>query len=391
MPPVRRPSALLLAAAHALNDGYGGFLAALLPLLIDRLGISLALAGLLSSVRATASSLAQPVVGEVADRIGPRWLVLAGPAITCTAMATLGILPSFPAVAVALLLAGLGTAAFHPAAAALAGTATQRGHGTAMSVFSAGGTLGAALGPVTAAALVGRFGLGVTPALLAPAWALVALLVWRMPPVARAPRRGRLQLRTHPQMPQLVRLCTVSMLRELIGLSFMSFLSVLWVSRGASVTLGGISITVYAMSGALGGLVGGRLSDQWGRRRVIVGALVGAIPFFYLFLITDGALSMLFLALGGMFMLSSNPVSVIFAQELFPDHRGVVSGMVMGLAWGVGSLLITLVGYLGDLLGLEMALGLVTTLLVPAAWVALSLREQGPPGTGDTPAAPALS
>jgi len=378
----RRPSALLLAAAHALNDGYGSFLAALMPLLIERFGLSLAMAGLLSSVRGTASSFTQPVVGLVADRIGPRWLVLLGPAVTCTAMALLGVLPSYTAVAVALLFAGLGTAAFHPAAAALVGSSTEEGRGLAMSVFSAGGTIGVAVGPALIAALVGRFGLGVTPVLLLPAWGLVGLLIWRMPQVARGVREARLKLYTHPEAPQLARLWTIAVLREFTGMSYMSFLSVLWVGRGASVTLGGLSLTVFALSGALGGLLGGRLSDRLGRRRVIVGALLSAIPFLYLFLITNGPLSMVFLALGGMLLLASNPVSVVLAQELFPEHRGVVSGLVMGFAWGVGALLITLVGYLGDVLGLETALGIVTALLLPAAAVASRLRERPASGRG---------
>jgi len=165
-------------------------------------------------------------------------------------------------------------------------------------------------------------------------------------------------------------------------MSYMSFLSVLWVGRGASVTLGGLSLTVFALSGALGGVLGGRLSDRLGRRRVIVGALLSAIPFLYLFLITNGPLSMVFLALGGMLLLASNPVSVVLAQELFPEHRGVVSGLVMGFAWGVGALLITLVGYLGDVLGLETALGIVTALLLPAAAVASRLRERPASGRG---------
>ncbi len=381
----RRPSPLLLSAAHALNDGYGSFLAALLPLLIDRFGLSLAMAGLLSSIRSSAASFTQPLVGHLADQLGARWLVLLGPAVTCSAMALLGVLPSYLAVAVALALAGLGTAAFHPAAASLAGGFRDERRGLAVSVFSAGGTVGVALGPALIAALVGRFGLGVTPALLIPAWVVVGLLVWRMPPVSRGAREARLKLRRHPQVGQLARLWGISVLREFVGASYMSFLSVLWVGRGASVTLGGLSLTVFALSGALGGVIGGRLSDRLGRRPVIVAALLGAVPSLYLFLITDGPLSMAFLALGGMLLLASNPVSVTFAQELFPEHRGVVSGLVMGFAWGVGALLITVVGYMGDRLGLETALGMVTAFLLPAALVAAGLRA--PPGKDEGPAA----
>jgi len=99
------------------------------------------------------------------------------------------------------------------------------------------------------------------------------------------------------------------------------------------------------------------------------------IPFLYLFLLTDGLVSMAFLAIGEMLLLASNPVSVTFAQELFPEHRGVVSGLVMGFAWGVGALLIVPVGWLRDRLGLETALGVVTALLLPAAGIAATLDE----------------
>lgn len=384
----RRPSPFLLSAAHALNDGYGAFLAALMPLLIDRFGLSLAMAGLLSSIRSSAASFTQPVVGHMADRIGPRWLVLLGPAMTCTAMSLLGVLPSYTAVAAALALAGLGTAAFHPAAASLAGSAAER-RGLAVSVFSAGGTVGVAIGPALIAALVGRFGLSVTPALLLPAWGLVGLLIARMPELARGAQTARLKLRTHPQTRHLAKLWGIAVLREFVGTSYMSFLSVLWVGRGASVTLGGLSLTVFALAGAVGGVVGGRLSDRLGRRRVIVGALLASVPFLYLFLLTNGLLSMAFLIVGGLALLASNPVSVAFAQELFPEHRGVVSGLVMGFAWGVGALLITLVGYLGDLLGLETALGLVTACLLPAALVATRLPDRPPAEEKAGPIGPA--
>jgi len=363
-----------LAVGHGLNDSYGAFLSALLPILIGRFGISLALAGLLSSVRMSVASFGQLPLGAMADRTGARWLVLLGPALTCAAMSLLGILPTYGAVAVALLVSGIGTAAFHPAAASLVSGGDGR-RGIAMALFSAGGTLGSALGPLLIAAVVGTLGLSFTPLLLLPAGALLVLLFRVLPRDARPAPRGRLRLRHHPNAGQLGRLWGIGVLREFVSASYVTFLAVLWTGRGASLTVAGLALTVYALSGAVGDLVGGRLSDRFGRKRVILGSVVGAMPFFYLFLLTDGILSFVFLALSGALLIASIPVSVVFGQELVPEQRGLVSGVLMGMAWGVGALLMALVGYLGDVLGLEIALGILTVLLIPAAVLAAGLRE----------------
>lgn len=368
-----------LALGHGLNDSYGAFLSALLPLLISRFGISLALAGLLSSVRMSAASFGQLPLGAMADRTGARWLVLLGPALTCTAMSVLGILPTYWAVAVALLVAGIGTAAFHPAAASLVSGGDGR-RGITMALFSAGGTLGSALGPLLIAAMVGYLGLSFTPLLLLPAWALLVFLFRALPREARPEPRGRLRLRHHPNAGQLARLWGIGTLREFVSGSYVTFLAVLWTQRGASLTMAGLALTVYALSGAVGDLVGGRLSDRFGRKWVILGSVVGAMPLFYLFLLTDGTLSFVFLALAGAVLIASIPVSVVFGQELVPEQRGLVSGVLMGMAWGVGALLMALVGYLGDVLGLEIALGILTILLIPAAVLAAGLREPFPRG-----------
>jgi FSR family fosmidomycin resistance protein-like MFS transporter len=247
-----------------------------------------------------------------------------------------------------------------------------------MALFSAGGTLGAALGPLLIAGVVGNLGLSFTPLLLLPAAVVVALLVRVVPTESRASRNERPRLRHHRNAGQLARLWGIGVLREFVSASYATFLAVLWTERGASLTMASLALTVYALSGAVGDLIGGRLSDRFGRRRVILGSVGGAIAPFYLFLLTDGVLSFVFLALAGAVLIASIPVSVVFGQELVPEQRGLVSGVLMGMAWGVGALLMAVVGYLGDVLGLEIALGILTLLLIPAALLAAGLREPSP-------------
>ncbi len=86
----------LLSVGHLVDDGFGGFLAPLLPLLIDRLDLLLTLAGVLGSIRIVTNSVLQPSLGHRIDRAGRPGLVVAGPILTIAAMSLLGRATSFP-------------------------------------------------------------------------------------------------------------------------------------------------------------------------------------------------------------------------------------------------------------------------------------------------------
>ncbi len=69
----------LLSLEHLVVDLYPSFLAALLPLLIDKLGLSLTLASLLAPILMFSASLSRPLFGILSDRIGGERLMFWGP------------------------------------------------------------------------------------------------------------------------------------------------------------------------------------------------------------------------------------------------------------------------------------------------------------------------
>jgi len=362
-------------ALHGLNDGYGGFLSALMPLLIERMGLSLALAGTLGSLRMIAASFVQPLAGHLADRLGYKLFLLLGPFVTCTVMSLIFHFPGYLALGAALFLAGLGTAAFHPAGAALAGSGGGA-RGYAMSIFLAGGTVGAALGPLFIGWFAEKVGVGYMDWLLIPAFSVLLAAVILVPAGRGVASGERLLSLPRAQLWTLALLWTIALLRALVGMSYGNFLAVLVVERGASLSLGGAALALFSISGAVGGVAAGRLSDRVSRKRVIGISLLLAIPALYSFLHAEGGLSLFLLAISGFFLMASNPVSIAYAQELFPEHQGTVSGVLLGLSWGLGALMAPLIGYLGDLWGLERALGLVTAALVPAVFAAFLLPQE---------------
>lgn len=359
---VKKGQILLLSAAHLVNDSYAGFLAPLLPILVDKFGLSMAAAGFLSSTLAVSSSLAQPLYGYLADRLGRRYFVVLGPVLTAVFMSSLGIAHSYTFLVLVIFFGGVGTAFFHPQGAALAGAAGGQQRGFGMSLFSAGGNAGYALGPLFILPIVSMWGLQNSYVAMLPG-VLMSFLLYRYIVYARLSLPGRDdRVKARPlslQFKPLLLLWLIVFLRAFVVTAFASFIPLLLRERGSSLIMGGASVTVFLLCGAAGGLLGGYLSDRVGRRKVILFSFSLATPFLLGFLHTSDFLSTISLAFAGGAVLCSVPVVLVMAQEVMPERASTVSGFMMGLGWGLGGLGVALVGMLADAIGLISALAIV--------------------------------
>jgi FSR family fosmidomycin resistance protein-like MFS transporter len=380
------PTVLLMASAHLMVDGYGNVFAPLLPLLIPRLDLTLATAGTLTMLFQMAASVAQVGFGHLADRWRPRLLVMAGPVIAVSFLSLIGLANSFAMCAVILICGGLGCAAFHPPAAALAHRLGGDEPGLAMSVYITGGTLGFALGPLMFAPFAQRFGLEWTPLLAIPGLCVVALFLRRVPPLdVHASSSGGLRA-LRPYAKPLALLYSIVVLRTLTSLAHATFVPVMLTRRGLSVTEAGAVVALYLFGSGVGGFLGGPIADRFGARRVIAWSLVAACPFLFIAPFLTGWVFAAVLAVGGLFLQSTLPVNVTFGQALAPVSAATVSSLMMGFAWGTGGLSVPLVGFVADRVGIEHTLvGLsLFPLLAAACAIPLPARASMP-----TPARPA--
>src|SRR4051812_26672325 len=149
----------LLSSGHLATDFANGALPALLPFLKDRFSLSYTAVGAVVLVSQASSSLIQPLFGLWSDRRGAMWLLPAGVALAGVTIGFAANAPSYWLVLVLVLASGVGSAAFHPEGSKFAGYVSGRKRASGMSLFSIGGNLGFALGPIATTALVGAFGL----------------------------------------------------------------------------------------------------------------------------------------------------------------------------------------------------------------------------------------
>ena len=369
----------LLFVGHLLNDGFASFLAPLLPILIDRLDLSYAMAGLLGTARILMNSLMQPGLGHLVDRVQRPWLVVIGPVLTVAAMSLIGRANHFFLLLIIMVIAGLGTALFHPAAAALVAAGAHSRRGLLMAFFSSGGTLGGALAPIVIIAFIEARGLAASPWLLIPGLLLAAAFaipLQRVLPTAVRREHEKFRLAHLPR--RFFLLWTVIVVRAVSATAFASFLAVLVTQRGGSTFAGAASISAFLLAGAVGSFFAGSLSDRWGRKAVLLGSMALATPLYLLFLYGPTMLLLPVIAVTGLLALSATPVGVVAAQECLPGRTGLVSGLVMGLAWGVGGLALTPIGWLADHVGLITVMSYVAALPLIGFIVMLFYKDASP-------------
>jgi FSR family fosmidomycin resistance protein-like MFS transporter len=381
----------VLTLGHFTIDTYSSFFLPLLPLLAQRLGLTYAMVGGLTAMASLSSSFLQPPFGMLADRMRRPWFVALGPMIAAVFMASVGLAPSYVALVLLLVLGGVGVAMFHPQTASLAGsTSPQRG--LAMSWWVTGGTLGWALGPAYATAIVHGFGLDHTWVAAIPGLLLsTVLLVWfrRVAPHAPARRERAPIAGLKPVARPLTMIYFTVVCRSAVSAGFATFLP-LWVhAQGGSVTRGGWITTLYLTLGALGGLIGGWFADRFGGRRVVVASFAISAPFYALFFLLPAPFNLPALFVAYLTLQASLPVNVVLGQELSPRHAGIISSLLMGAAWGLGAILLYPIGALADRAGLETALAALSSLVIVGFGCATQIGRPGAvlPLTGSGPGA----
>jgi FSR family fosmidomycin resistance protein-like MFS transporter len=274
----------------------------------------------------------------------------------------------------AILVTGcLGSAAFHPTAAAIVNRVGGERRGTSMSVHVTGGAMGNALAPLIFAPYAAHVGITWTPLLAIPALVLLLSILRGVPDVqlarAGAPR-GFAALR--PYRLPLALLWSAVVIRTVVAIGFSTFLPVVMTGRGMSVSEAGFAVSAYLLAGSLGGLAGGPVADRFGPRRVIAWSLALSVPLLFSALLLTGPLALALLITGGFFLGSTLPVNITYAHMIAPVATGTVSSLMLGVAWGVGGLAVPVVGLAGDHVGLTPAL--LTLAVLPLLAALLTLR-----------------
>ncbi len=366
-----------LGSGHLATDFANGALPALLPFLADEFDLSYVLVGLAMLAWAFSSSILQPLFGLWSDRRGAIWLLPAGLVLGGLGIAFAAVAPSYWLCLALITLSGLGTAAYHPEASKFAAYVSGRRRASGMSLFSIGGNLGYALGPIAATFLVVHFGLEAGLLLALPCLAAAAVFFWAIPYLRRfEPSRELVHARAgEDRIGAMVALLGVIAFRSVCWFGLITFVPLYEVSRGNTEAYGNRLLAAMLLFGGIGTLLAGPLADRFGRRPVLVVSVFATGPLVLLYLAVGGPVGALALALVGPCVIGTFGVTMVMSQEYLPRHIGLASGLGIGLSIGLGGIAAVALGALADAVDLETALYVSAV----APFVALALCAFLPP------------
>ncbi|MCQ6524030.1 MFS transporter [Bacillus paranthracis] len=364
-----------ISFGHFLNDSMQAVVPALFPILEKTMNLSYMQVGWIAFALNMTSSIMQPVFGMYSDKKPSPFLLPLGMFSSMLGMIGLAFAPNFIIVIISVLFIGLGSAVFHPEGARVAYMAAGAKRGLAQAIYQVGGNTGNSLAPIFTALIfvpLGQIGsLGFT----AFAAIGIVLLIFvsncyineLATGAVRRKKRAALEaenaiVSTHIKFVILL-LVFLTFVRSWYGAGIGNFYQFYLIEHyGLSIKNAQYFVFAFMIAGVLGTFFGGPLADRFGKKTIIVFSMLGSAPLALLLPhVSLVWVVPLFLCIG--FISSSSfSVIVVYAQELVPGKVGMVSGLIVGLAFGLGALGSVVLGKLADIYSLQFIMLLCSCL-----------------------------
>jgi MFS family permease len=289
----RRPhwvSLAIISATHAVQHAVAAIQPLIFPYAMAALGFDYATLGALLGIANLVNGLFQGVHAWTSRYLRRRTIIGLGGIGMGLSLGFMALAQSFAQFGGAMIFGRVASSAQHPLANSLmADWYEPQRRGRAFSIHFSGGNVGSVITPIVAGYLITRFGWHVSLyALMLPGLAFGVLAAFfveddRKPAVAAATEKYQSSERLDYLAPLRDRGTRLVILACAVaaggrGLGIVMVYVPLYLSRGLHYSMMTTSalFTIMMLGSVVGPMLAGHLSDQFGRKPLIVGSLMGA-------------------------------------------------------------------------------------------------------------------
>ena len=348
---------------HCINDFGQGSLAALIPFFIANFGLNYYQSASIIFCNTIVASVAQPILGYVADRWRVPWFIPVGFTVTLVSISAIALATSYEMILALSLIAGIGAALFHPEAALLVNRTQSNELGNAMGRFAVGGSAGFALGPLLAG---GVYVFGAQFLWLFTAIALIGVLLYvyaftgsaATDVVGESKSSAKSTNTGANDWVSFGKLFFVIASRSILFSVLSIFIPILYITViNGEASASSLALTMYFAMGAVLTYMGGALSDKLGFLKTVrLGNLI-FLPSVLVFIFVPniwGFFGAMIPMAFGVFS-QYGPITVL-GQKYLAKNAGFASGVTLGLGITLGGLVAPYIGHLADIYDVQTAL-----------------------------------
>jgi len=367
---------------HCINDFGQGSLAALIPFFIANFGLNYYQSASIIFCNTIVASVAQPILGYVADRWRVPWFIPVGFSITLISISAIALATSYEMILALSLIAGLGAALFHPEAALLVNRMQSNELGNAMGRFAVGGSAGFALGPLLAG---GVYVFGAQFLWVFTAIALLGVLLYLYAFTGEADTTNAGESKSSAKSTNtgandwvsFGKLFFVIASRSILFSVLSIFIPILYITViNGEASASSLALTMYFAMGAVLTYMGGALSDKLGFLKTVrLGNLI-FLPSVLIFIFVPniwGFFGAMIPMAFGVFS-QYGPITVL-GQKYLAKNAGFASGITLGLGITLGGLVAPYVGHLADIYDVQTALMTLIPVGLMGLLMSLWLKE----------------
>lgn len=368
---------------HCINDFGQGSLAALIPFFIANFGLNYYQSASIIFCNTVVASIAQPILGYVADRWRVPWFIPVGFTVTLVSISAIALASSYEMILALSLIAGIGAALFHPEAALLVNRTQSNELGNAMGRFAVGGSAGFALGPLLAG---GVYVFGGQFLWLFTAIALIGVLLYvyaftgstDTDAIGESKSSAKSTNSGTNDWVSFGKLFFVIASRSILFSVLSIFIPILYITViNGEASASSLALTMYFAMGAVLTYMAGALSDKLGFLKTVrLGNLI-FLPSVLVFIFVPniwGFFGAMIPMAFGVFS-QYGPITVL-GQKYLAKNAGFASGITLGLGITLGGLVAPYIGHLADIYDVQTAL--ITLIPVGAVGLLMSFWLKEP-------------
>jgi len=379
---------IAISASHGIMHAYLVLLPAMIPILGGELG-DIATVGMLSSLVTLFYGWLSLPVGFIADRVSKKTLIMGSMLLCGGASVIIGISPNIPVAAIGLIVLGIGASLYHPCGYAHMSLVSDENRGRYMGIQGLGGDMGMAISYLTSSILGAKYGWratfiiwGAVGLTMAAIDLLVAEDIKTTPPKGGhvGPMKTLRRMFGTAKKTTLIITLGIVVLSGMLWTGVASFIMVFMEEQKgiAFIIAGGLSTLKYTV-GAFSQILGGELSDRFGRKRLLLFGYASFALSLIGFVLAPSSLPLLVLIvviMGFTFFITQSPMNALLGDVARKDTIGVTYGVNFTLKYGISFFTPAIAGWIALKYGYASVFYFFAALSILAFGITMLIKEE---------------